>query len=349
MKESVLLIDDDKVICQGVSTLLERRYMVEVALNGKEGIEKFLKTSPSMVFVDYLIPDMDGLEVVRKLKEISPEVGILFMTAYGNTGVVIEALRAGVFDYIEKPFVPEILLAAMRRLETFRMLQRQRYRLKIEEEKERERKKLFFSLRHELSNLLAIISGNVQLLEVGAVNQAKRESLTAIRTAVNDCLAIMNKLGDFARLRPQTHILQSLDINSLIMDVVSSLRYLFAETIRIVTHLGSCGRVKADPTEIREVIINVLNNACNAIKGEGDITISTLQEGDFVVVKISDTGPGIPEGLRGKLFRPFVSTGGTGIGLFWSRFILSQHGGTIDIESAPGEGATVVVKLPCEE
>ena len=355
MRKDLLVIDDDKFVCKGIVSLLEGRgdpagrpYSVKYALSGREGIEKFKEFSPGIVFVDYLLPDIDGLEVVNELKRINQEADLIFVTGSGNMELVIKALRAGVFDYIEKPIQSEILMASLRRLETFQMLEQQRRRQEVEKEM------LVFSLRHELNNFYSIISGNVQLLESEGLSPSeRRKTFTAIKTALGDCIVIMNKLKDCVRLKPLAGVLQSVDVNLLVTNVVSSLHYVFVGTdskaVKIVTELGDCGKIKVDPTEIREVLINVLNNAYNAITGGGEITISTSQEKDSVVIKIMDTGPGIPEGVREKLFRPFASTRGTGVGLFWSRFIVSQYGGAMEVESATGSGATVVIRLPCEK
>ncbi|MBI5125529.1 MAG: response regulator, partial [Planctomycetes bacterium] len=157
MKKDLLVIDDDKFVCKGISALLEGRgespYSVNYALSGGEGIEKFKKTPSSIVLVDYLLPDIDGLTVVNELKRINQEADLIFVTGSGNMELVIKALRAGVFDYIEKPIQSEILMASLRRLETFQMLEQQRRRQEVEKEM------LVFSLRHELNNFYSIISG----------------------------------------------------------------------------------------------------------------------------------------------------------------------------------------------
>lgn len=362
MKENILVIDDDRFVCKGISALLEKYYTVDHALTGKEGIDKFQKTSPSIVFVDYCLPDMDGLEVVGKLNHPGcgmtcddagayakgqKAVGIIFITSCGDMELVVKALRAGVFDYVEKPIEPEILMASLRRLETFRMLEQQRYRAELEKEM------LVFSLSHELRNFLAIISGNVQLLESGTVSQPERKkAFEAIKTTLKDSVVIMDKLRDYVKLKSAEGISQSLDVNSLVTNAVSSLRYIFEGTdsraVKIDTHLGDCKKIKVDPTEVHGALVNILINAGYALKGEGDIAISTSMEKDFVVTKISDTGPGIPEEIREKLCRPFTNTWGTGIGLFWSSFIVSRWGGTMGIEGAPGRGTTVLIRFPCE-
>jgi signal transduction histidine kinase len=337
MKESVLIIDDDEFICRSLSLLLKDGYTVKYTTTGKEGIEKFLETSPGIVFTDYELPDMKGLEVIRELKRINPEVDIIFMTAYGNMDVVIEALRTGVFDYMDKPIHSEIVMASLLRLEAYRMLKK-------------EKAVLAFGVGHELNNLLTIVSGNIQLLEKGVFKPREEEqAFEAVKTALKDCTAIINKLRGYARLMPSTSSLKPLNVNDLIKTVISSMRWTIGKAIKITPNLKDCREIKADPTEIREVFINILNNACNALKGTGNITISTSQEGPSVVIRITDTGPGVPEEIKGKLFRPFTSTRGTGLGLFWSQFLLKQYGGTIDIESAPGEGTTVTLRLPCEK
>lgn len=370
MKENVLIIDDDRFVCKGISALLEGRgdplgrpYTVDYTLTGKEGIDEFRKTSPSIVFVDYCLPDMDGLEVARKLNHLGcsmtcdgagaqakgqKAVGIIFMASCGDMELITKALRAGVFDYVEKPIEPEILMASLGRLETFRMLEQQRYRAELEKEM------LVFSLSHELKNSLAIISGNAQLLENGTVSQPERKkAFDAIKTTLKDSVAVMDKLKDYVKLKSVEGVSQSLDVNSLITNAVSSLHYIFEGTdsraVKMDTHLGDCKKIKVDPTEVHGALVNIFINAGYTLKGGGDINISTSMEKDFVVIKISDTGPGIPEEIREKLCRPFTNAGGTGIGLFWSSFIVSRWGGTMGIEGAPGRGTTVLIRFPCEK
>ena len=111
------------------------------------------------------------------------------------------------------------------------------------------------------------------------------------------------------------------------------------------------------PAELNQVFLNIIVNAAHAIaeakSGKPEtIGISTVAQGKSVVIRISDTGPGIPEDIRERIFEPFFTTkdvgSGTGQGLAMSwDIVVTRHGGMIDVESTPGEGTTFVLTLPC--
>jgi len=115
--------------------------------------------------------------------------------------------------------------------------------------------------------------------------------------------------------------------------------------------LGEIPRILCRPGEIQQVFVNLLINASHAIGDKGIVRVSSSQEDGHVVVRISDTGCGIPEELRDRVFEPFFTTKepgkGTGVGLSVAREILHAHGGTIGVESAEGRGTTFTLRLPC--
>ncbi|MBW2170867.1 MAG: histidine kinase, partial [Deltaproteobacteria bacterium] len=114
--------------------------------------------------------------------------------------------------------------------------------------------------------------------------------------------------------------------------------------------------VMADPDQLEEVLVNLLVNACEAMGIGGRIAISEEEDkvepfGRVVVIRVSDNGPGIPEGIHEELFQPFFSTKeeGTGLGLSIAARIVEDHGGRLDVESQQGKGAIFTITLPCME
>jgi len=111
----------------------------------------------------------------------------------------------------------------------------------------------------------------------------------------------------------------------------------------------------ADGNQLVQVFINIMLNAAEAMEGRGDLLLATRLGGDgrYVEVEITDTGPGIPEDVVEKLFEPFYTTkevgSGTGLGLSISYGVIERHGGTIQVRSQVGEGATFIIRLPIEE
>jgi signal transduction histidine kinase len=121
---------------------------------------------------------------------------------------------------------------------------------------------------------------------------------------------------------------------------------------RITLHrdYGTLPPIECDPGQLNQVFMNVLANACDAIAGEGNIWITTRAEDDAVTIAIRDDGSGMTPETARRIFDPFFSTkdvgSGTGLGLAVSHTVVSAHGGRIDVESAPGAGATFRITLP---
>jgi len=120
-------------------------------------------------------------------------------------------------------------------------------------------------------------------------------------------------------------------------------------TIEIGTELNEVAAVAGDAAELREALVNIIFNAMDAMPEGGKITIKSEQENSLVVLSVSDTGVGIPEEIKGKLFDPFFTTrapAGSGLGLSVTYGIVTRHGGNIEVESTQGKGATFYIRLP---
>jgi signal transduction histidine kinase len=113
----------------------------------------------------------------------------------------------------------------------------------------------------------------------------------------------------------------------------------------------SLQRVWADPDRLEQVLVNLVNNAIDAMSGAGELRIGARVQGDRVLLSVADTGEGIPEENLKRIFDPFFSTKpgkGTGLGLSISYGIVRDHGGSVWVESQPGEGSTFFISLPTE-
>src|SRR5205085_668933 len=114
---------------------------------------------------------------------------------------------------------------------------------------------------------------------------------------------------------------------------------------------GELPCVRVDDTEIREVVVNLLHNAIDAVVGKGSVTVETFAQGRRVAVSVSDTGVGIPPEIRDLIFVPFFTTkqeAGTGLGLAVCSRIAADHGGDLEVDSEVGKGSTFTLWLPAE-
>lgn len=140
------------------------------------------------------------------------------------------------------------------------------------------------------------------------------------------------------------------DLNECLRSTLNIVHNELKYKARVITDLGSIPQVRCRPGEINQVFMNILVNACHALRGPGEIRVATSTEGDTVTVTIADTGSGIPEEIRARIFDPFFTTKpagqGTGLGLTISYDIVRKHGGTLTFESEVGKGTTFSIRLP---
>jgi signal transduction histidine kinase len=159
---------------------------------------------------------------------------------------------------------------------------------------------------------------------------------------------IVKGLRNFSRM--DEHELKMADINQGLDSTLLILHNKIKNRIHIVKDYGNFPEIMCYPGQLNQVFMNLLNNAQEAIDGEGEIIIKTWKEGDSVKISVRDNGRGIPEKVKKKIFDPFYTTKdvgkGTGLGLSISFGIVEKHNGTIEVRSEPGKGAEFIVSLP---
>ena len=212
--------------------------------------------------------------------------------------------------------------------------------------------KIAAQITHEVRNPLSSIGLNAELLEeeLGAFEGAgeSRELVRAIIKEVDRLGEITEQYLRFARLpRPR---LEREDVNSIVSSVLAFVREeLAAKGIATDVELDAdLPLVPADENQLRQALLNLLRNAAEAMRDGGRIHVSTSALAGQVRVVIADTGEGIANEHRARIFEPFFSTKerGTGLGLALTQQIVSEHGGAIDVESQLGRGTTFTVRLP---
>ncbi len=115
-KKKILIIDDEEPIRFALSTILkEQGHEVDSCETGGSGLEKLIEKPYNLVLLDYNLPDMDGLKVAQRIRELDKDVSIVFVSAYGTTDVILRAVRLGAFDFIEKPIHSEELFSSIER------------------------------------------------------------------------------------------------------------------------------------------------------------------------------------------------------------------------------------------
>jgi len=226
--------------------------------------------------------------------------------------------------------------------------------LKKAEESQRlaELGKLVTSMAHEVNNPLMVISGRAQLsLMEDIKNEELKKNLGTIFEQSQRAKDIIQRLLKFSR--PSKGEVKEADINKSVEEVVSIIEHQFKSGNVTVkkNYAENLPAVLIDEKQIQEVLMNLFNNARDAISGEGVIEITTSSEEDSVRIDIKDSGSGMDEETLSRIFEPFFTTKekGTGLGLPICYSIVRDHGGELKFDSAPGRGTTATILLPVED
>ena len=212
-------------------------------------------------------------------------------------------------------------------------------------------------IAHDFNNLLQAILGYSQLMSKNLQNiDVVRRGLSVIETAAVGGAETVRRIQKFARLRPDEPFV-SVELNQVVHDSVAITRPRWEERVakggvplRLDLRLTPLPTVMGRPSELNEVITNLILNAIDAMPQGGTLGIYTRPEGDeHVVLTVADTGVGMPEHVRKRIFDPFFTTKGevgTGLGLSVSYSIIQRHGGEMRAESQPGRGTSFTIVLP---
>ncbi|MFE1600593.1 response regulator [Methylobacterium sp. ID0610] len=223
---------------------------------------------------------------------------------------------------------------------------------------------LVAGIAHEINNPLAFIlahQGTVERLigEVAAgtgdLPEPARRALAKAQDRIGSMRLGLARIQDLVvNLRKFSRLdegeLRSVNVPEAIETVLALVQHKLGSRITVERRLAGEPEICCTPALLNQVVMNVIGNAADAIPGDGRITVETLSEGDNDVIRISDTGPGVPEDLRERIFEPFFTTkpvgSGTGLGLAIAYSVVQAHSGTISVETAPGGGACFVISIP---
>ena len=242
-------------------------------------------------------------------------------------------------------------IEARRALDELRRTQEQLVRM----EKLRALGEMASGVAHDFNNVLAVILGRVQLLQRKVEDPTFRRWLDIVEQAALDGAQTVRQIQEFTRVR-RDQPTQTVDLNQAVRDAVEMTRVRWQDEpvsrgieVRLALDLGAIPPVDGQPPELREVLTNLIVNAVEALPSGGDIRVSTRLREDRVEAIVADTGVGMSDSVRRRIFEPFFSTkgrSGPGLGLAMVYGIVSRHGGEILVDTAEGAGSTFTIRLP---
>jgi len=371
----ILIADDEPANVRLLERLLNQAGYrnVRATTDSRQVQALYEEFQPDLILLDLMMPHLDGVAVMEQLPIAEGEyVPVLVLTADVTAQGKERALTAGAKDFLTKPFDrTEVLLRIKNLLDTrflYRELERQNRSLEqivaertqrlLQSEKVATMGSLLAGVAHELNNPLAVVVGQAVLLRE-AIKEGPLVSRAAkIGAAAERCARIVRNFLSLARQRPTER--GAVQLNVVIQEALEMLAYeLRTDSLEVTLDLAEgLPPLWADAHQLHQVLVNLVTNAHHAMRRlppprRINVTTRLDRAQGRVRLTIADTGPGIPTDIRDKLFEPFFTTKpageGTGLGLSLCRGIIEDHGGTIAIDTAPGQGATFVIELPPAE
>lgn len=372
--KNVLIVDDEDVIRTICYRSLDKiGFHVETAENGVKALERMRDKTYEIVFTDFKMPIMDGLELLEHIKRDFPFSEVIIMTAYATIESAINAMKTGAYDFILKPIKPDqIRIVATKCYEKIQ-LNEENKALRIANQKlidlQKMKNKFIALTSHELRTPVSHLKGYLGILNDEYFDELpeeeKEQCMKVIFNAVDELEDIVVSMHNLIHLENGSTPLkvEFIDMNDLVVEVVDSYKPIIKkrkQTIQFDKHSRELF-VSADRKQIKGIVRELVQNAIKYTQDGGHVYVTTKQEGKFCVLSVKDDGIGIEKDEQGKIFEKFYEVqnsnyhssgknkylgGGMGLGLPSVRAIAEAHEGGVKVNSEKGQGAEFLVYLP---
>ncbi|MFI5339492.1 MAG: sensor histidine kinase [Candidatus Methylomirabilales bacterium] len=357
----ILVIDDDEVTLLMSRRILEKaNYEVETFDNALQGIQRFKEVPAQVLLVDLKMPQLDGLQVIEQVRAFDPHAIIVLITGYATIAAAVDAMKAGAYDFLPKPFTPEELRITVGRCFERWFLAAESEKLRRQKEEMQRTFATFVS--HQLKAPLVAVKQYLDVLLHTSAHPLPETALTWITRSqerLAEMLVIIEDWLTLARIEGErlSDREATTDLCAIARKTVDALQEQ-AKPAQVSVDLqvspDGVTWVHGDAVALSNVAANLIENAIKYNRPGGRVVVAVSREQDMAVLTVSDTGLGIPEECLPQLFTEFfrVRTDqthgipGTGLGLAICKKIVEGLGGTIRVSSRLGVGSTFMVRLP---
>ncbi len=363
---TIMLVDDEKDIRDVLSIVLsDIGYTVSVAENGEKALEHFKTEMFPIVLTDIKMPGMDGVELLKRIKQENPDTEVIMMTGHGDMDLAIKSLKYKAIDFIPKPINDDVLELTLKKTRE-KIITRQQlkdYTEKLErllQEKTELQDHLsslgimMGTISHGIKGLLTRLDAGVYLIESAQAKDEIREGVEILKHTVGRIKKIVLDILYYAKERNLK--IQKTDIIRFAGDVANIIEQ--KTNVRDIKFIRDFGKnsieSEIDSEFLHSALINILDNAVDACEEDSTkqshkITFGVKQINGNVIFDVYDNGPGMDSKTKENIFNLFYSSKGskgTGFGLFIADNIIKQHRGTIKVNSIAGKGTHFSIRIP---
>ncbi len=373
-KKTILLIDDELENHKSLGELLVRSgYDVLSANDGKTGLEMYRKFKPDLVLTDYRMPGMDGLDLLKKIRNEDESTPVLMLTAYGAVETYLKSLSLGVYEYINKPINPKELIRILENVfkrtveaEEARLKNQNKYLHEViqtlwadlarcKENKAPEMvldryRTMMAATGHSLKSEFMHIGSSIKALREIAGNSADViEEYEMMERSIQFSQLLLRRLLDFIEMGKPN--IEYVEVVKLIQKTISLIKTRLSSNINLEVNIeDDAGEhvVRANTEQLMVVLIELIQNAINVLRKKGGlIELKLERRNKEIALSVIDNGPGIPSELRKELFvKEVKSKHGLGMGLYLSSKIIDASGGKLMVENTSKNGSVITILMP---
>ena len=357
-RPTLLIVDDEEIIRDLCSAALKNDYRLLEAADGQKALDTLQEHAVDLVLADVMMPIMNGLDLLQRIKEREPEQLVIIMTGYADKEIILRALKADADDFIQKPINILQLKTTIAKA-----LEKKQLRQELSQLQQLDRLKADFLglISHKLRTPTTSISLFIQNLASGAVTPEEpgfQAALKAIREESDYLAYLIQDLLHYSDiiLQDEKPRLSRQDLREIAVSALAEKRSQAAEKqITLLNTLtGQWPSLAIDRRRFGFALGALLDNAIKFTPPGGQVILAGEPGAEEVTLSISDNGPGIAAEDIPRVFEKFYQvdpshTGqvrGFGLGLFYARQFIRDHGGSLVLESSPGSGTRVIISLP---
>jgi len=366
----ILVVDDEPGIRMGTKRILQNykvdypfmdehiEFIVLEAATGEEGIEIIDREMPDIILLDNKLPGIQGVEVLEYVKKKLYDIVVVMITSYASLELAVKATRDGAYDFIPKPFTPQELRGSIENITKQLFLKRMTQ--KMNKEGKLIRFQFLSVLSHELKAPINAIEGYVKMMndrQFGDDMSAYQEMIDRMQERIKGMRSLIMDLLDLTKIesgKPVQH-LESVNITGIAQISIDTMRpYSIQKDVDIYLNTKEKIMMDADPNEIEIIFNNLISNAVKYNRNGGRVDVFIESKKDAIVLQVSDSGIGMTDEEKAKLFQDFVriknqktkNITGSGLGLSILKKIVDMYHGEIDVQSVPDKGTTFTITIP---
>ncbi len=352
----ILIVDDDKFIRELCENALYG-YRILQAETCEEALKVYAAESVDLILSDICMPGESGIELLKQVKQLDPNATVIIMTGFADKEMLLNALKEDADDFINKPLNFLQLRTAVEKTLGRKALKEELANIKRSDQL----KNAFLSLvSHKLRTPLTGISLFLQNLRYGGFTPGDPDFLENLALADEEAVYLDQLVADlltFSQVMVKEGSVSSApaDLNEIVDDVLQRSREKkYHPTVKVHCTPGKVPLASLNVEKVSFAILQVINNAFKFSRESSLITVCTGTREGSLYISVTDSGSGIPDSEVQRIFEKFYqidpdNTGqvrGFGLGLFFARDFVRQHGGDITLVSEPNNGTTVTINIP---